>query len=142
MKTNTSKKKSSCGIDVTSRCATLPQAQQAIRQFDEARGWGTRWDIKDLCLNMNEEIGELWHLIKWVDEESQRRLVREHMDEVSNWVADMLFLVLKAANQLGVESAPALEAVLAEYDRRMPPSVMLAVKHANKLAGGHDKKED
>ncbi len=120
----------------------IKELQNKIKQFDTARGWEDNWNIKDLLLNITEEGGELWDLIKWVDDEKQKQIVNEKKDEVSDYIGDTLFLLLKIANQTKVDSEKALEDTLKEYEKRMPPEVMKKVKHANKLAGGVDDKEE
>ncbi len=119
----------------------IKEAQNKLRMFDEARGWENSWNIKDLLLNITEEGGEFWNMIKWIDEEKQRKVVKEHLPEVSDYVGDTLFLLLKIANQCGIDSEKALQDTLDEYEKRMPPEVMKKVGHANKFAGGVDNKE-
>jgi NTP pyrophosphatase (non-canonical NTP hydrolase) len=116
------------------------EQQEKIRQFDEARGWGNSWDLKDLMLNITEETGELWTLVKWIDEEKQKKVIEEKKEEVSDFIGDTLFLLLKIANQTKVDAEKALNNTLNEYEKRMPPEVMKKVGHANKLAGGVDNK--
>ncbi|MCL5730412.1 MAG: MazG-like family protein [Candidatus Pacearchaeota archaeon] len=118
----------------------IKDAQEKIKEFDIARGWKNNWNIKDLLLNITEEGGEFWNLIKWIDDEKQRKVVGEHKDEVSDYVGDAMFLLLKIANQAGINSEKALQNTLDEYEKRMPSGVMKKVGHANKLAGGHDDK--
>lgn len=120
----------------------IQNAQEKIREFDVARGWQDHWNLKDLALNINEEIGELWTLIKWVDDEKQKKIIEEHRAEVSDFVGDTLFLILKIANQTRVDVSKALQNTLDEYENRMPPEIMQKVKHANKLAGGINNKEN
>ena len=118
----------------------IQEAQNKIKIFDEARGWEDNWNIKDLLLNITEEGGEMWNLIKWVNDEKQKELVKEHKAEVSDYIGDTLFLLLKIANQTGVDAEKALQNTLEEYEKRMPPEIMKKVGHANKLAGGVDNK--
>jgi NTP pyrophosphatase (non-canonical NTP hydrolase) len=118
----------------------IKQAQDKIKAFDESRGWEGSWNIKDLLLNITEEGGELWHLIKWVDDEKQKEVIKNKTDEVSDYIGDTLFLLLKIANQTKVDANQALQNTLEEYESRMPPEVMKKLKHANKLAGGYDHK--
>jgi len=118
----------------------IKEAQEKIKEFDKARGWENAWNIKDLLLNITEEGGEVWNLIKWIDDEKQRQIVEGKKEEVSDYIGDTLFLLLKIANQTGVDSEKALQNTLEEYEKRMPPEKMRAVKHANKLAGGIDNK--
>ena len=118
----------------------IKEAQDKIEEFDEARGWKGDWHLKDLALNISEEIGELWGLIKWVDEEKQRRVVEENKEKVLNFIGDSLFLVLKIANKAKVDAGKALGNTLEEYEKRLPAEKMKIAKHANKLAGGIDEK--
>ncbi len=108
--------------------------------FDEARGWGNSWDLKDLMLNITEEVGETWNLVKWIDEEKQKKIIEEKKEQVSDFIGDTLFLLLKIANQTKVDADKALNNTLNEYEKRMPPEIMKKVGHANKLAGGIDNK--
>jgi len=120
----------------------IKELQDKIKEFDTARGWEDNWNIKDLLLNITEEGGELWNLIKWVDDEKQKQILNEKKHEVSDYIGDTLFLLLKIANQTKVDSEKALNDTLEEYEKRMPPEVMKKVKHANKLAGGVDDKDE
>ena len=118
----------------------IKEAQNKIKEFDQARGWKDNWNIKDLLLNITEEGGELWNLIKWVNDEKQKEVVNTHIEEVSDYVGDTLFLLLKIANQTKVDVSQALQNTLEEYEKRMPPEIMKKVETANKLAGGWDNK--
>lgn len=120
----------------------IEKAQDKIKEFDKARGWENCWDIKDLLLNITEEGGEIWNLIKWVDDEKQKQIVGAKKEEVSDYIGDTLFLLLKIANQTGVDADKSLQVTLEEYEKRMPPEIMKKVRHANKLAGGVDDKNE
>ncbi|PIO07204.1 hypothetical protein COU59_03620 [Candidatus Pacearchaeota archaeon CG10_big_fil_rev_8_21_14_0_10_34_12] len=115
--------------------------QDKILEFDKARGWEENWNIKDLLLNITEEGGEMWNLIKWVDDEKQKEIVNIKKEEVSDYIGDTLFLLLKIANQTKIDASQALQNTLDEYEKRMPPEIMKKIKHANKLAGGFDDKK-
>ncbi|MDD5699585.1 MAG: MazG nucleotide pyrophosphohydrolase domain-containing protein [Candidatus Nanoarchaeia archaeon] len=115
--------------------------QDKIREFDKARGWDSQWNLKDLLLNITEEGGEIWNLIKWVSDEKQKEVVNSHKEEVSDYIGDTLFLLLKIANQTGIDAEQSIKNTLQEYEKRMPPELMKKVGHANKLAGGVDNKE-
>ena len=118
----------------------IKEAQKKIENFDEARGWKSDWHLKDLALNITEEVGEFWNLIKWIDEEKQRKVIAENKEKASDFIGDTLFLILKIANKTGVDAKKALQDTLDEYEKRMPPETMKQVKHANKLSGGIDNK--
>ncbi|MBI2628977.1 hypothetical protein HYW74_02750 [Candidatus Pacearchaeota archaeon] len=114
--------------------------QEKVKKFNEEREWGKVSEVKDLLLNMNEEIGEIWHIIKWVDAEKQRELIEKHKEEVGNFIGDMQYLLLKIAFICDVDSEKETLKVLKEYEKRMPVDKILQFKHGNKLAGGWDNK--
>lgn len=118
----------------------MEESQNKIKEFDKARNWENDWNIKDLCLNMNEEIGELWNLIKWVEKDKQKEIIKKNKDEAKDFIGDALFIILKMANQMDINAKEELKKVLEEYKKRMPAEKMKEVKHANKLAGGIDNK--
>lgn len=119
----------------------MKKAQEKIKQFDLSRGWENSWNIKDLLLNINEEIGEFWNLIKWIDTEQQKKVIKENKKEAENFIGDLLWIVFKLANQIDVNAEKEFDKVLNEYEKRMPAEKMKKVKHANKLVGGIDNKE-
>ena len=118
----------------------IKEAQEKILEFDKARGWDKHWNIKDLLLNITEEGGELWDLIKWIDEDKQKKVLKEKKIEVEDYIGDTLFLLMKIANQTGVDAEIGLRKTLEEYEKRMPQEKMKEVGHANKNAGGWDNK--
>jgi NTP pyrophosphatase (non-canonical NTP hydrolase) len=118
----------------------IKEAQDKVKEFDVARGWEDSWNFKDLLLNIAEEGSELWSLAKWVDDEKGKEIIAANKDEASDYVGDVLHLVLKLANQMGVDATEALNQTLSDYEKRMPADIMKKVGHVNKLAGGHDDK--
>ena len=114
--------------------------QNKVKEFNEAREWGKVGEIKDLLLNMNEEIGEFWHVIKWVDENKQKELIAKNKEEVGNFIGDMQYLLLKIAFICNIDSEEETLKVLEEYEKRMPIDKIKEFKHGNKLAGGYDNK--
>lgn len=119
----------------------IQDAQKKIKDFDIARGWDNNWNLKDLSLNITEEVGEFWSLIKWIDDAKQREVINNKKAEASDFIGDTLFLLLKLSNQMNIDASQSLQNTLDEYEKRMPPEVMRKVGHANKLAGGHDNKD-
>jgi NTP pyrophosphatase (non-canonical NTP hydrolase) len=114
--------------------------QEKIKKFNEERDWGKVWEIKDLLLNMNEEIGELWHIIKWIDEEKQKEMIEKYKGEVGNFIGDMQYLLLKIAAICNIDSEEETLKVLEEYEKRFPVDKIKKFKHGNVKAGGIDEK--
>lgn len=117
------------------------ELQGRIKKFNEDRNWGEVGEVKDLMLNMNEEIGEMWHLIKWINEEKQKEMIEKNKKEVGNFVGDMSYLLFKIAFICGIDLEEETVNVLEEYEKRMPVDKIKIHKHGNKLAGGYDNKE-
>ncbi len=118
----------------------IKEAQNKVKEFDIARGWDKTWDVKDLLLNITEEGGEMWNLIKWIDNEKQRKIAEEHKQEVEDYIGDTLFLILKIANQANVDVEKSFKDTMNEYEQRFSPDKMKEVGHANLNAGGWDNK--
>lgn len=118
----------------------IKEAQNKIKDFDIDRGWEDNWNLKDLALNITEEVGEFWSLIKWINDEKQKEVIKNKKAEASDFIGDTLFLLLKLSNQMNIDATLSLQNTLDEYEKRMPPEVMKKVGHANKLAGGYDNK--
>jgi dCTP diphosphatase len=122
------------------RLNEMNKTQEVIKKFNDERNWSRQGSIKDLLLNMNEEIGEFWNIIKWVDVETQARLIKENHEEVENFIGDMTYLILKISYLCNVDSQKAIDDVMAEYEKRFPIDKTKG-NHANKLAGGIDLKD-
>lgn len=117
----------------------MREIQEKIKRFNDEREWSEPHSVKDLLLNMNEEIGELWNIIKWVDTETQLKLVSENKEEVGNFIGDMIYLILKIAYLYNIDAKEEIEKVIAEYEKRFPKDRMKG-NHGNILAGGIDLK--
>ena len=117
----------------------MREFQERIKKFNDDREWSDLSTTKDLLLNMNEEIGEIWNLIKWVNAEKQKELIKENKGEVENFVGDMLYLILKISYLCDVDPKKSLEDVLKEYEKRFPLDKAKG-NHGNVRAGGIDLK--
>src|SRR3989344_6006466 len=111
--------------------------QNDIKAFNDALEWSKPSSIKDLLLNMNEEVGEFWNIIKWVDTDTQQKLIKENKAEVDNFIGDMLYLILKISYLCDVDSDKSILDVLKEYEKRFPIEKARG-NHANIRAGGVD----
>ena len=118
----------------------MKEIQEKVRKFNQVREWGHYSEIKDLLLNMNEEIGEFWHIIKWVDADKQKELIEKYKDDVGNFIGDMQYLLLKIAAVCNIDSERETLKVLEEYEKRFPIDDVKKFKHGNKKAGGIDYK--
>ena len=113
--------------------------QNKIKEFNDARAWSDHGSIKDLLLNVNEEIGEFWNLIKWVNVEKQKELINNNKPLCEDFIGDMIYLVLKISYLCEIDSKKAITEVLEEYEKRFPIDKTKG-NHANLKAGGVDLK--
>lgn len=128
-------------VELFKKPHSLNAIQEALKSFNDARDWSKPSSIKDLLLNMNEEIGEFWNLIKWVDTSTQQRLIKENKAEVENFIGDMLYLILKIAYLSEVDAEKGILDVLKEYEKRFPVEKTKG-NHGNIRAGGIDLKKE
>ncbi len=118
----------------------LREAQQQVIKFNQERNWlEPNSDIKDLLLNMNEECGEAWNLIKWLDLSSQRMMITKQSEQWLDFVGDQLYLIFKIAALTGVDAQQGFENTMKEYQKRFPVDKVKG-KHSNLYAGGYDGK--
>jgi uncharacterized protein YabN with tetrapyrrole methylase and pyrophosphatase domain len=121
----------------------MKKFQERVQEFNDKRNWSNENEMKrmkDFLMNMCEEAGEAWSIIKWVDDTNIKELVEKHKDEYEDFIGDQLFLILKIANIAGVDSEKALERTLNDYEKRFPVKEAIEKKHGNVLAGGIDNK--
>lgn len=117
----------------------MEEIQNKIKDFNDIRGWSDQGSIKDLLLNMNEEIGEFWNLIKWVNTEKQKELIKSNKQLCEDFIGDMTYLTMKIAYLCDVNSKKSILDVLEEYEKRFPVEKTKG-NHANLKAGGIDLK--
>ena len=119
----------------------IKEMQEHIKKFNVERDWVDTKRIKDFLLNMNEEIGEFWNIIKWVDHEEALELIRKHKEDTEDFIGDMMYLVLKLAFLCEVDAEKSIKDVMQEYEKRFPADKIKG-NHANLRAGGLDLKYD
>lgn len=118
----------------------MRKLQKKVEEFNKKRKWDNISQIKDILLNINEEVGEAWNIIKWVnDKKTIKRLITKHSKEFEDFIGDMAFLVLKIANITKIDAQKATEKLLKEWEKRFPVKEVKGW-HVNISAGGVDKK--
>lgn len=117
--------------------------QKKVSEFVDERKWAETYHVYGIMLNMIEEIGEGWNVVKHLekDEKLLRKIMNENKEELEDFIGDLQFLVFKLSHVLGVDAETALEKRLVEFEERFPADFMK--KHTfggNRRAGGVDKK--
>jgi NTP pyrophosphatase (non-canonical NTP hydrolase) len=120
---------------------TLNTIQQDIHHFSEERGWNKMTStIFNMLCNISEESGEVWSIIKWIDnDEDMKRVIQKNHSELSDGIGDLLWCVLRLANLFGVDSEKAILDTLNEYIQRFPIEKVKG-KKSNPSLGGFDGK--
>ena len=93
--------------------------------------------------SMDKYIDDLWKRVGRklnIKAIKQKEIVKKNKEEMEDFIGDVLFLIIKIANQANVDVEKSIKDVLEEYEKRMPPEIMKKLKHANKKAGGYEKK--
>jgi len=113
--------------------------QQKIKAFNDERDWSKLWSMKDLMLNVVEETGEAWNIIKWLRDNELEAAVAKNKDKFEDFIGDQLYLILKIAYMTGVDAEAAIKRTMDEYETRFPVKETKG-KHANIKSGGIDRK--
>jgi len=88
----------------------IREAQERVALFDRQRGW--EYSVKDTLLHLTEELGELtWNV---------RRPESTTVEKVEDEVADMLTLILHAANNLKIDAESAWLRKVEKDEKRFP----------------------
>ncbi|HLD50976.1 hypothetical protein A3K34_02430 [candidate division WWE3 bacterium RIFOXYC1_FULL_40_10] len=127
-------KKSSVKID---------EMQKRINKFISARNWGEKYQVYGILLNLTEEIGEAWNIVKHLekDETLLKKVMSENKLELEDSIGDLMYLVYKLACVFEVDSQKAVIDRLNEFEERFPADFMKKHTYAgNRRAGGIDYK--
>jgi NTP pyrophosphatase (non-canonical NTP hydrolase) len=122
---------------------SIKETQEIIAKFADERKWAETYQVYGILLNMIEEIGEAWNVVKHLEKDEQllRKVIVEGKDEMEDFVGDITFLVFKLAHVLDVDVDKALNDRLKEFEERFPAEFMKANSIAgNRRAGGVDLK--
>ena len=117
--------------------------QKEVATFTDGRKWAETYQIYGILLNMIEEVGEAWNIVKHLekDEALLKKVILESRSEMEDFIGDISFLLFKLAHVIGVDVETALDARFEEFKERFPADFMKAHTFAgNRRAGGVDKK--
>jgi len=117
--------------------------QTQVSKFVDDRKWAETYHVYGIMLNMIEEIGEAWNVVKHLekDEELLKKVIEENKEELEDFIGDMQFLVLKLAHVFNVDAEKATEERIEEFEKRFPSDFMKKHSFAgNRKAGGVDLK--
>lgn len=119
------------------------ELQKEVAEFVDERKWAETYHVYGIMLNMIEEIGEGWNVVKHLEKDDKllRKVIRENHAELEDFIGDLTFLALKLAHVLEVDSEKAVRERLKEFEDRFPAEFMKKHTFAgNRKAGGIDLK--
>jgi NTP pyrophosphatase (non-canonical NTP hydrolase) len=82
---------------------TLEDVREALRLFVAERDWDQFHNPKNLVMALVAEAGELVEHFQWLAPEQAERPVPEVLQEVELEVADVLLLLLRLCDRLGID---------------------------------------
>ncbi|MCG8424325.1 MAG: nucleotide pyrophosphohydrolase [Proteobacteria bacterium] len=96
--------------------------QAQLRQFVGEREWDRFHTPKNLVMALSGEVGELTELFQWLSEEESWRIMdaAESAQAVRDEIADVLMYLLRIADVLGVDPAPAVQAKMRKNAAKYP----------------------
>jgi len=121
----------------------IKEIQSEIAAFADARKWAETYQVYGILLNIIEEIGETWNIVKHLEKEDVllKKVIVESKEEMEDSIGDIAFLVFKLAHVLGVDVETSINNRLKEFEKRFPADFMK--KHTfggNRRVGGIDNK--
>ncbi|MFH1468927.1 MAG: nucleotide pyrophosphohydrolase [Pseudomonadota bacterium] len=99
---------------------TIATLRARLRAFNEARDWGQYHAPRNLAMALSVEAGELLALYLWCQDEGPQPAVEGRLPEVPRELADVAICLLNLAEAAGVDLAAAVEAKLADNERKYP----------------------
>jgi NTP pyrophosphatase (non-canonical NTP hydrolase) len=114
----------------------LAAVRERLRTFTAERDWEQFHSPKNLAMALAGEAGELLEIFQWLTDEQSRELSVDDRARVSAEIADVLIYLVRLADVLEVSLPEAVEAKLAENERKYP--VELAKGNATKYSHRED----
>ena len=121
----------------------IKEIQAEIGKFADERKWAETYQVYGILLNMIEEIGEAWNVVKHLEKNEKllKKVIVDNKAEMEDFVGDISFLIFKLSHVLGVDVEKALNDRLKEFEKRFPADFMKKHSFAgNRRAGGIDLK--
>lgn len=93
---------------------------RAAVQFRDDRDWKQFHDPKELGIGLSTEANEFLALMRFRKGEDLERYVLAHKEEVADELADVLYFLLLASHDLGIDLAEAQKNKLEKSAKKYP----------------------
>ena len=100
----------------------LSDAAKKVIRFRDERDWKQFHNPKDTAISLMLEAAEFLEHFQWKNEKEVEQHLKEHKEDVSDELADILYWVLLIANDLGISPAEAIEKKLSKNAEKYPVS--------------------
>jgi NTP pyrophosphatase (non-canonical NTP hydrolase) len=121
----------------------IKEIQVQIAKFADERKWAETYQIYGILLNIIEETGEAWNIVKHLekDEDLLKKVIVDSKEELEDFIGDISFLIFKLAHVVNIDVETAIIERLKEFEQRFPADFMKAHTYAgNRRVGGRDEK--
>ncbi|MBI5739360.1 MAG: nucleotide pyrophosphohydrolase [Nitrospirae bacterium] len=83
----------------------LPDLQQRLRTFAQARNWDQFHSPKNLSMALAAEAAELLEIFQWLTEEQSRHITNSEKDlaQVKKEIADVFIYLVRLADKLDID---------------------------------------
>ena len=105
----------------------LAQLQQAPRQFSAARDWARFHTPRNSVLALVGEVGELAEVLQWRSDEEVAQAHSEAPRQIGDQLVDVLMSTCQIVNQLGINTADAVQDKMASNEQRYPAATYWVV---------------
>lgn len=96
----------------------LVELSSRIARFAEVREWQRFHTPRNLVLALAGEVGELAAEFQWVEE--NEKIGSDHLNRVSDEIADIAIYLIRLADVLGVELGEAISRKIDQNELRYP----------------------
>ena len=103
-----------------SKSTTLAEIQDRIGAFVADRQWQDVHTLKNLCIDVAVEAGELLQIVQWRSDSELEELSPEDMSRIQDEVADVLIGCLKICNVVGIDPQTSTLAKIRQDEEKYP----------------------
>lgn len=98
----------------------LAELRQRVREFAAERDWDRFHSPKNLAMALSVEASELVELFQWLTEEESAALDGERKRRAAEELADVLWFLVRIADQLDIDLLEAAETKLGQNAKKYP----------------------
>ncbi|MDP3974809.1 MAG: nucleotide pyrophosphohydrolase [Candidatus Jorgensenbacteria bacterium] len=98
----------------------IERLTKLITEYRDARDWKQFHNPKDLALSLVLEAAEVLEHFQWKSKEEIEKYVKTNQSDIGEELADVLYWVLLASHDLGIDIVDALEHKMEQNNKKYP----------------------